>query len=253
MAAPPNIFWDPARHFHTDALHWEGFPRLLWESLRSLLYTEPPQYDAVEYHEEGVCRCQVRMTIPQHPFRSQWQPIEVDVMGYRIVDSIEGAALEAIYLFCKQHPREAAGQTTGIFSTTDPKDPEWDLRVVPEGHRLEGSTEDALQGTMRFMGVQHHYQLLLHREMGQLINTARSYYREADRQVTQVDQLRALVTEKDGIIATRNETIHHREDQINESDAIITQRNTIIEFLQEQIHDLILEIDDAHAHINELQ
>jgi hypothetical protein len=103
------------------------------------------------------------------------------------------------------------------------------------------------------MDVQHHYQLLLHREMGQLINTARCYYREADRQVSQVDQLRALVTEKDGIIAARNETIHHREDQINESDAIITQRNRIIEFLQEQIHDLILEIDDAHAHINELQ
>jgi chromosome segregation ATPase len=68
-----------------------------------------------------------------------------------------------------------------------------------------------------------------------------------------VDQLRALVIEKDGIIATQNETIHHREDQINESDATITQRNTIIEFLQEQIHDLILEVDDANAHINELQ
>jgi hypothetical protein len=48
-----------------------------------------------------------------------------------------------------------------------------------------------------------------------------------------VDQLRALVIEKDGIIATQNETIHHREDQINKSDATMTQRNTIIEFLQE--------------------
>jgi hypothetical protein len=112
------------------------------------------------------------MTIPQHPFRSQWQPIEVDVMGYRIVDTIEEAALEAIYLFCNQHPREAAGQPIGIFSTIDPNDPEWSLRVVPEGHRLEGSTEEALRGTMRFMDVQHHYQLLLRREMGQLINTA---------------------------------------------------------------------------------
>jgi hypothetical protein len=61
------------------------------------------------------------------------------------------------------------------------------------------------------------------------------------------------VIEKDGIIATQNETIHHREDQINESDATITQRNTIIEFLQEQIHDLILKVDDANAHIIELQ
>jgi hypothetical protein len=106
---------------------------------------------------------------------------------------------------------------------------------------------------MRFMNVQYHYQLLLRREMGQLVNAARSLYREADRHITQVDQLRALVIEKDGIIATQNETIHHREDQINESDATITQRNTIIEFLQEQIHDLILEVDDANAHINELQ
>jgi hypothetical protein len=39
------------------------------------------------------------MTIPQHPFHSQWQPIEVNMMGYQIVDTIEGAALEAIYLF----------------------------------------------------------------------------------------------------------------------------------------------------------
>jgi hypothetical protein len=44
------------------------------------------------------------MTIPQHPLRSQWQPIEIEVMGYRIVDTIEGAALEAIYFFCNQHP-----------------------------------------------------------------------------------------------------------------------------------------------------
>jgi hypothetical protein len=61
------------------------------------------------------------------------------------------------------------------------------------------------------------------------------------------------VIEKDGIIAAREETILHREDQINENDAMITQHNTIIEFLQEQIHDLILEVDDAQAQINELQ
>jgi hypothetical protein len=109
MAAPPNIFWDPAWHLHTNALHWEGFPRLLWESFRSFGYTDPPQYDAVEYQQEGIYRARVRMTIPQHPLRSQWQLIEVEVMGYRIVDTIEGATLEAIYVFCNQHPKEVAG------------------------------------------------------------------------------------------------------------------------------------------------
>jgi hypothetical protein len=117
------------------------------------------------------------------------------------------------------------------MESQDHNELEWNLGVVLESHRPEGSTEEALQGMMRFMNVQYHHQLLLRREMGQLINAARSHYREADSQLTQVDQLRALVIEKDGIIAARNETIHHREDQINESDAIITQRNTIIEFL----------------------
>jgi hypothetical protein len=156
MAAPSNVFWDPAGHLHTNTLHWEGFPRLLWESLSSFCYTEPPQYDAVEYQEEGVRRCRVRMTIPQHPFHSQWQPIEVDVVGYRIVDTIEVAALEAIYLFCNQHPREVAGQPIGLFLTTVPNDPEWNLKVVPESHRLEGSAEETLRGTIRFMNVQQH-------------------------------------------------------------------------------------------------
>jgi hypothetical protein len=89
--------------------------------------------------------------------------------------------------------------------------------------------------------------------MGRVIHVARGHYREADRQNTQVDQLRALVTRKDEIIAAWDETILHREDQINESDHIITQRNTIIEFLQEQIHDLILAADDTQAQLEELQ
>jgi hypothetical protein len=82
---------------------------------------------------------------------------------------------------------------------------------------------------------------------------AQSHYRNADRQVTQIVELQALVTQKDEIIAARDETILHREDQINESDHKITQRNTIIEFLQEQIHDLILEADDSQARLEELQ
>jgi hypothetical protein len=89
--------------------------------------------------------------------------------------------------------------------------------------------------------------------MGPLIGIAQGHYRNADRQVTQIVELQALVTEKEEIITAREEAILHQEEQINESDAIITQRNTIIEFLQEKIHNLILEADDAHAHIEELQ
>jgi hypothetical protein len=54
------------------------------------------------------------MTIPQHPFRSQWQPIEVDVVGYHLVDTIETTALEAIHTFCDQHPAEVAGHPISL-------------------------------------------------------------------------------------------------------------------------------------------
>jgi hypothetical protein len=193
------------------------------------------------------------MTIPQHPFRSQFQPIEVDVVGYHLVDTIETAALEAIHIFCNQHPMEVAGYPISLFPAMDSSDPEWTFRIAHYGHLLGDSAKETLCGLIRFINVQHHYQLLLCRGMGQLIGIAQGHYRNANRQVPQIVELQALVTEKEEIIAAREEAILHREDQINESDAIITQRNTIIEFLQEQIHDLILEVDDAHAHINELQ
>jgi hypothetical protein len=136
MAAPSNIFWDHAGHLHTNALHWEGFPRLLWESLRLFFYTKPPQYDGVEYREEGVPRCRVKMTIPQHTFHSHWQPIEVDVVGYRLVGTIETAALDAIHIFCNQHPMEVAGHPIGLFPAIDSSDPEWNFRIAHYGHML---------------------------------------------------------------------------------------------------------------------
>jgi hypothetical protein len=35
-------------------------------------YTEPPPYDRIEYDEEVVPRCRVKMTIPPHPTLSLW-------------------------------------------------------------------------------------------------------------------------------------------------------------------------------------
>jgi hypothetical protein len=196
MAAPSNVFWDHAGHLHTNALHWEGFPLLLWESLRLFFYTEPPQYGGVEYREEGVPQCRVKMTIPQHPFRSQWQPIEVDVVGYHLVDTFETAALEAIHTFCDQHPAEVAGHPISLFPAIDSNDPIWYFRIAHYGHMLGDLAEETLRGTIRFMNAQHHYQILLRLGMSLLTGIAQGHYRNADRRVTQIEELQALVTEK---------------------------------------------------------
>jgi hypothetical protein len=175
------------------------------------------------------------------------------VVGYRLVDTIETTALEAIHIFCNQHPMEVAGHPISLFPAIDSSDPEWNFRIAHYGHMLGDLAEEMLRGTIRFMNAQHNYQIVLCHGMNLLTSIAQDHYRNADRQVTQIEKLQALVTEKEEIIEERDEIIIHQEDQINESDIIITQRNTIIEFLQQQVHDLILEVDDALAHINELQ
>jgi uncharacterized coiled-coil protein SlyX len=78
-----------------------------------------------------------------------------------------------------------------------------------------------------------------------MTSIAQGYHRNINRQITQIEDLQAMITTKDEVIAQQDKTITHREDQVIE-------RNTIIEFLHEQVHDLTLELDNAIAHINML-
>ena len=75
MADVSGTSLDGAGHAHTNGLHWEDFPHLLWESLQLFCYTEPPKYENFTYTAEGVTHCTVKMSIPQYPFRAHWQPI----------------------------------------------------------------------------------------------------------------------------------------------------------------------------------
>jgi len=54
MADVTGTSLDGTGHTHTKRLHWEGFPRLLWESLQLFCYTELPLYDCYTYTAEGV-------------------------------------------------------------------------------------------------------------------------------------------------------------------------------------------------------
>ena len=85
------------------------------------------------------------MTIPQHPFRAHWQPIEIEAFGYRFADTFEAAALEAITTFCEQHPNEVAEYPIGLFPATDYHDPEWTFRVEHYAHLLGDSAGDTVR------------------------------------------------------------------------------------------------------------
>jgi hypothetical protein len=215
-------------------------------------YTEPPPYDGIEYGEEGVPRCRVKMTIPSHPTLSLWQPIEVNVVGHRLADTFEAAAMEAIRVFCDLHPEEVAGHPIALFPTMDSCDPEWTFRVTYCDHLLGNLARKTLRTAVRFMNAQYHYQILQQHSIYRLTSIAQGYCNQVGRQNTQIEELQATVTAKEEIITQREETIQHQEDQIVESDALIVLRDTVIDFLQEQVHELNLNLGQAIDHINML-
>jgi hypothetical protein len=152
-------------------------------------YTEPPQYDGVEYSEEGVPRCRVKITIPQHPSRSLWQPIEIDVVDHRLANTFEAVALEAINIFCDQHPDEVVRYPIGLFPTADFHDPEWTFRLPHFGHLLGDFTEETLRAIVRFMNAQYHHQIIQRCGMSQMTSIAQGYRRNINRQISQIEEL----------------------------------------------------------------
>jgi hypothetical protein len=52
------------------------------------------------------------------------------VVGHRLADTFEAIAMEAIHVFCDQHPEEVAGHPIGLFPAMDSRDPEWTFMVT---------------------------------------------------------------------------------------------------------------------------
>jgi hypothetical protein len=123
------------------------------------------------------------------------------VVGHHLADTFEAAALEAINIFCDQHPDEVAGYPIGLFPAADSRDPEWIFRVSHFGHLLGDFIEETLHATVRFMNAQYHHQILQRHGMSQMTSIAQGYHRNINRQITQIEELQATITAKDEVIA----------------------------------------------------
>jgi len=99
------------------------------------------------------------MTIPQHP-TLEWPPIEIEVIGYRLVDAFETAALKAITTFCEHHPKEVAAYPIGLFPAVNAGNAEWLFRTTHFGHLVGDVVEETIQAVTRYMNAQSHYQIL---------------------------------------------------------------------------------------------
>jgi hypothetical protein len=186
------------------------------------------------------CHCH-----PPHP-TLEWQSIEIEVVGYRLVDAFEAAALKAITTFCEQHPNVVAAYSIVLFPAVFAHDAEWTFRTTYVGCLVGDIAEETLRAVIRYMNAQYHFQSLKQRCMDDMVNLAQNFHMNL---TLKDDQIHSLGQG----IAGRDTTIGHLEVQILEGDAQILQRNTVIDFLQEQVHDLNQELGDALGHIEMLQ
>jgi hypothetical protein len=137
MAGPVLKVVDEEGHVHSACLHWESFLSILWGVLSAAGYPNPPLYVGQEFMEMGVHRCHVRMTIPQHPLNPVWLAIENEVVGHRLIDSWEAAAMKALTTFCEQHPLEVILARDGLFPAVSESDPSWLDRLAHLGHLVD--------------------------------------------------------------------------------------------------------------------
>jgi hypothetical protein len=245
MTDVQRIYWDAEGYAHTDCLYMEGFPRILWDTLRLYHYPDTPQYKGREFTEVVVPRCHATITIPQHP-TLKWQSIEIEVVGYHHVDAFETAALKAITTFCEQHPNAVAAYPIGLFPAVCAHDAEWVFRTTYLGRLVGDLAKETLRAVIRYMNAQYRLQSLKQRCMDDMVNLAQDFHRDL---TLKDDQIHSL---GQGIVG-RDTTIGHLEVQILESDAQILRRNTVIDLLQEQVHDLNQELGDTLGHIEMLQ
>src|SRR6266508_2166298 len=91
-------------------LRAEGFPRLLWEAVTHLGYSDRPEYSFHEYEEFGVEFCAIRVQLfncTEHP---EWAPFARVASGAHRDDTCQTVVMLALRELCQRHTG-AVGRT----------------------------------------------------------------------------------------------------------------------------------------------
>src|SRR5688572_15113055 len=129
MAAPGHVLYGADGFSHSTCLHFEGFPAILWDTLRWFGYQSPPLYMGRMYLEHGVQRCNVQAVVPPPPVRPEWPQLGVSTYGHTLEDTWESAALQLLTQFCQLHPLEVTLDPIGLFPARNRLDLAWLDRV----------------------------------------------------------------------------------------------------------------------------
>ena len=233
---------DAQGHVHSACLHWDGFPRRLWELLSAAGYLQPPVYDGHEFVEDGVRRCSVTMVIPQHPLNG-WEPIVTQMVGHYLLDTWELTAMRAMTTFCSSHPLEVVLTAFGLFPAPDPTDPLWLDRMAHVDVVATLDPVGALWTTAMCLDGLYILHTFQSYAVSQLVDQAQALHLTVQLRDEQLQEASTELKSRAALIAQLHGQVHELQDTVLDRDATIN-------FLEDQFHDLQLDLDDAQAQLH---
>jgi hypothetical protein len=113
----------------------------------------------------------------------------IEVVGYRLVDTFEAAALKAITTFCEQHPEEVAAYSIGLFPAVFAHDAEWNYRTNYFRYLVVNFAEETLKAVIRYMNAQYRFQSLTQKSTDEMVNLAQDFHRDLTLKDDQIHSL----------------------------------------------------------------
>jgi len=215
MAAPVFFEIGADGSVRTDGLHWEGFPLILWDALRSSGYTASPLYEGLEFEEQGVPCCRVRVTVPPHPDHPEWPELTTKMLSFRLLEAIETAALRVLNAFCDHHPLEVFLTPLGLLPTVDPEDPAWRDRMGHMAALLTATTPlDTVQRLAQCMRALYNLQALRHASVTNLSQQLSDVHGTLRERHTHLHILSLAYLEQDGHLAQAHQRIAGLEARV---------------------------------------
>jgi hypothetical protein len=149
MSDPIFMVADKDGRMHSECLHWEGFPSILWDVTSTAGYPIPPRYVGREFMEMGVTRCQVHMTLLPLPAHPECLILEIKPMGHRLANTWDTATMRALTTFCEQHPVEVTLAPIVLFPVVQDDEPMWLDRVQHMDYLVDFHTQETILTSVR--------------------------------------------------------------------------------------------------------
>ena len=241
MADFTHVVVDADGWAHSNALHTDHFPRLLWEMLMAFGYTEPPQYTGRESSLLGTARCHMIVKIPPCPSRLDWESWQSTVFGRKLADSWEIVARKAIEEFTEKHTAEIVDTPYSVIPLKDETTQAWAERVNRNLNYMMPDYNARTALSFRYSTALAHMYEQLREENVECRSQAREAHIRQQNMNDTTDRIRALKAKS-----------HARKLRIQELTAELANRTQMVEHLEGQLQEAHEMVDDVQAQVQAL-